>query len=138
MTSSSSSRPSGAGPPRSVTVLLNATPASFGAFRDRFPGPLEWQARGAGTQAWWPARAAARLPVTLALGITAAIIVSSAADQTAATAGNLPDTQILVWTGQPGGGHGPDGPVVPVRTPAGLASWPPPCTRSPERCSTPR
>jgi putative ABC transport system permease protein len=324
--------PSGAGPPESVTVLLNATPASFGAFRDRFSGPLEWQARGAGTQqavaggalgavtvllllvslvaaagfaviaarrqrqlgmlaaigatpkqlrmvmvtggalvgviaaaagtgtglaawiaaapaldtfaghrisrlaipwdlvtlamllavvtataaAWWPARAAARLPVTLALsarpprprpahrpallaalmiaagtaclalanqtrppliiagalamilgillisplairvlaalggrapvavrlalrdlarqqarsgaalaaislalGITAAIIISSAADQTAAAAGNLPDTQILVWIGQPGGGNG-NGPVVPVRTPAQL------------------
>jgi putative ABC transport system permease protein len=325
--------PSGAGPPQSVTVLLNASPASFGAFRDRFRGPLDWQARGASTQAavaggalgavtvllllvslvaaagfaviaarrqrqlgmlaaigatrrqlrmvmvtggavagviaaaagtvaglaawiaaapaldafaghridrlaipwdlvalgmllavvtataaaWWPARAAARLPVTLALsarpprprpahrpallaalmiaagvaclalanqtrppliiagalamtlgillisplairalaalgrrapvaarlalrdlarhqarsgaalaaislalGITAAIIISSAADKTAAAAGNLPDTQILVWIGQPGGGNGPDGPVVPVRTPAQL------------------
>jgi len=325
--------PSGAGPPQSVTVLLNASPASFGAFRDRFRGPLDWQARGASTQAavaggalgavtvllllvslvaaagfaviaarrqrqlgmlaaigatrrqlrmvmvtggavagviaaaagtvaglaawiaaapaldafaghridrlaipwdlvalgmllavvtataaaWWPARAAARLPVTLALsarpprprpahrpallaalmiaagvaclalanqtrppliiagalamtlgillisplavralaalgrrapvavrlalrdlarhqartgaalaaislalGITAAIIISSAADKTAAAAGNLPDTQILVWIGQPGGGNGPDGPVVPLRTPAQL------------------
>jgi putative ABC transport system permease protein len=325
--------PSGAGPPQSVTVLLNASPASFGAFRERFRGSLEWQARGASTQAavaggmlgavtvllllvslvaaagfaviaarrqrqlgmlaaigatrkqirmvmvtggavagaiaaaagtvvglaawitaapaldtfaghridrlaipwdlvalamllavvtataaaWWPARAAARLPVTLALsarpprprparrpallaalmiaagvlclalanqtrpaliiagalamtlgillisplairalaalgkrapvaarlalrdlvrhqarsgaalaaitlalGITAAIIISSAADKTAASAGNLPDTQILVWIGQPGGGNGPDGPVVPVRTPAQL------------------
>ena len=325
--------PSGAGPPQSVTVLLNATPASFGAFRDRFRGPLEWQARGASTQgavaggmlgavtvllllvslvaaagfaviaarrqrqlgmlaaigatrkqlrmvmvtggavagviaavvgtavglaawiaaapaldtfaghridrlaipwglvalamllavvtataaAWWPARAAARLPVmlalsarpprprpahrpallaalmiaaglaclalanqsrppliiagalamtlgilfisplairalaaqgtrgpvavrlalrdlarhqarsgaalaaiSLALGITAAIIISSAADMSAASAGNLPGTQILVWIGQPGGGNGADGPVVPVRTPAEL------------------
>ena len=325
--------PSGAGPPQSVTVLLNASPASFGAFRDRFRGPLDWQARGASTQAavaggalgavtvllllvslvaaagfaviaarrqrqlgmlaavgatrkqlrmvmvaggavagviaavagtvaglaawiaaapgldafaghridrlaipwglvalgmllavvtataaaWWPARAAARLPVTLALsarpprprpahrpallaalmiaagvaclalanqtrppliiagalamtlgillisplairalaalggrapvavrlalrdlarhqarsgaalaaislalGITAAIIISSAADKTAASAGNLPDTQILVWIGQPAGGNGPDGPVVPLRTPAQL------------------
>ena len=42
--------PSGAGPPQSVTVLLNASPASFGAFRDRFGGPLVWQAQGAGTQ----------------------------------------------------------------------------------------
>ncbi len=323
--------PSGAGPPQSVTVLLNASPARFGAFRAGFRGPLEWQARGASTQgavaggtlgavtvllllvslvaaagfavvaarrqrqlgmltaigatrkqlrmvmvsggavagviaavagtvvglaawiaaapgldtfaghridrlnipwelvalgmfltvvtataaAWWPARAAARLPVmlalsarpprprpahrsalvaalmivagvvslglanqtrppliiagalamtlgillisplairalatlggrapvavrlalrdlarhqaragaalaaiSLALGITAATIVSSAADKTAANAGNLPDTQILVWIGQPDGGNGPDGPVVPVRTPA--------------------
>jgi len=322
--------PSGAGPPQSVTVLLNAGPASFEAFRAAFHGPLVWQARGAGTQgavaggmlgavtvllllvglvaaagfaviaarrqrqlgmlaaigatrkqlrmvmvtggavvgviaavagtaaglavwiaaapgldtfaghridrfaipwdlvalgmllavvtatgaAWWPARAAARLPVTLALsarpprprpahrpallavlmivagvaclglgnqnrppliiagavamtlgilfisplairalaapgrrapvavrlalrdlarhqarsgaalaaislalGITAAIIISSAADKTAANAGNLPDTQILVWTGQP---DGPNGPVIPLRTPAQL------------------
>ncbi len=325
--------PSGAGPPQSVTVLLNASPASFGAFRTGFRGPLEWQARGASTQAavaggmlgavtvllllvslvaaagfaviaarrqrqlgmlaaigatrkqlrmvmvsggavvgviaavagtavglaawiatapgldtfaghridrlnipwglvalgmllavvtataaaWWPARAAARLPVTLALsarpprprpahrpamlaalmivagvvclglanqtrppliiagalamtlgillisplairalaalggrapvavrlalrdlarhqarsaaalaaislalGITAAIIISSASDKSAANAGNLSDTQILVWIGQPEGGNGPDGPVVPVRTPAQL------------------
>jgi putative ABC transport system permease protein len=325
--------PSGAGPPQSVTVLLNASPASFGAFLARFRGPPEWQARGASTQAavaggmlgavtvllllvslvaaagfaaiaarrqrqlgmlaaigatrkqirmvmvtggavagviaaaagtavglaawiaaapaldtfaghridrlaipwdlvalgtllavvtataaaWWPARAAARLPVmlalsarpprprparrpallaalmiaagvlclglanqtrppliiagalamtlgillisplairalsalggrapvaarlalrdlarhqarsgaalaaiTLALGITAAIIISSAADKTAAAAGNLPDTQILVWIGQPAGGNGPDGPVVPARGPAEL------------------
>jgi putative ABC transport system permease protein len=325
--------PSGAGPPQSVTVLLNASPASFGAFRARFRGPLDWQARGASTQgavaggalgavtvllllvslvaaagfaviaarrqrqlgmlaavgatrkqlrmvmvaggavagviaavagtvaglaawiaaapgldafaghridrlaipwgvvavgmllavvtataaAWWPARAAARLPVTLALsarpprprpahrpallaalmiaagvaflalanqsrppliiagalamtlgillisplairalaalggrapvavrlalrdlarhqarsgaalaaislalGITAAIIISSATDKTAASAGNLPDTQILVWIGQPASEDGPDGPVVPLRTPAQL------------------
>lgn len=325
--------PSGAGPPQSVTVLMNASPASFGAFRAGFRGPLEWQAQGPGTQgavaggmlgavtvllllvslvaaagfaviaarrqrqlgmlaaigatrkqlrmvmvsggavvggiaavagtvaglaawiaaapdletfaghridrlaipwdlvalgmllgvltataaAWWPARAAARLPVThalsarpprprpahrpallaalmivagvaclalanqtrpplivagalgmtlglllisplairalaalggrapvaarlalrdlaryqarsgaalaaisLALGITAAIIISSAADKSVANAGNLPDTQILVWAGQPEGGNGPDGPVVPLRTPAQL------------------
>jgi putative ABC transport system permease protein len=325
--------PAGAGPPQSVTVLLNASPASFGAFRARFRGPLDWQARGASTQAavaggalgavtvllllvslvaaagfaviaarrqrqlgmlaavgatrkqlrmvmvsggavagviaaaagtiaglaawiaaapgldafaghrmdrlaipwglvavgmllavvtataaaWWPARAAARLPVmlalsarpprprpahrpallaavmiaagvvclalanqtrppliiagalamtlgillisplavralaalggrapvavrlalrdlarhqarsgaalaaiSLALGITAAIIISSATDTTAASAGNLPDTQILVWIGQPASENGPAGPVVPLRTPAQL------------------
>jgi len=325
--------PSGAGPPQSVTVLLNASPASFGAFRAGFRGPLDWQARGASTQAavaggalgavtvllllvslvaaagfaviaarrqrqlgmlaavgatrrqlrmvmvtggavagviaaaagtvaglaawiaaapgldafaghridrlaipwgvvavgmllavvtataaaWWPARAAARLPVmlalsarpprprpahrpallaavmivvsvvclalanqtrppliiagalamtlgillisplavralaalgrrapvavrlalrdlarhqarsgaalaaiSLALGITAAIIISSAATKSAASAGNLPGTQILVWIGQPASESGPDGPVVPLRTPAQL------------------
>ncbi len=289
--------PSGAGPPQSVTVLLNASPASFGAFRTGFRGPLEWQARGASTQAavaggmlgavtvllllvslvaaagfaviaarrqrqlgmlaaigatrkqlrmvmvsggavvgviaavagtavglaawiatapgldtfaghridrlnipwglvalgmllavvtataaaWWPARAglglanqtrppliiagalamtlgillisplaiqalaalggrapvavrlalrdlarhqarsgAALAAISLALGITAAIIISSASDKSAANAGNLSDTQILVWIGQPEGGNGPDGPVVPVRTPAQL------------------
>ena len=37
---------------------------------------------------------AALAAISLALGITAAIIISSAADKTAASAGNLPDTQI--------------------------------------------
>jgi putative ABC transport system permease protein len=63
---------------------------------------------------------AALAAISLALGITAAIIIGSAADKTAANAGNLPDTQILVWIGQPGGGNGPEGPVVPVQTPAQL------------------
>jgi putative ABC transport system permease protein len=63
---------------------------------------------------------AALAAISLALGITAAIIISSAAAKTAASAGNLPDTQVLVWIGQPGGGNGPDGPVVPLRTPAQL------------------
>ena len=63
---------------------------------------------------------AALAAISLALGITAAIIISSAADKTAANAGNLPDTQILVWIGQPDGGNGPAGPVVPLRTPAQL------------------
>jgi putative ABC transport system permease protein len=60
---------------------------------------------------------AALAAISLALGITAAIIISSAADKTAANAGNLPDTQILVWTGQ---SDGPNGPAIPVRTPAQL------------------
>jgi putative ABC transport system permease protein len=60
---------------------------------------------------------AALAAISLALGITAAIIISSAADKTAANAGNLPDTQILVWTGQP---DGPNGPVIPLQTPAQL------------------
>jgi putative ABC transport system permease protein len=63
---------------------------------------------------------AALAAISLALGITVAIIISSAADKTAANAGNLPDTQILVWIGQPEGGNGTDGPVVPARTPAQL------------------
>jgi putative ABC transport system permease protein len=42
--------PSGAGPPQSVTVLLNAGPASFGAFLTGFRGPLVSQARGASTR----------------------------------------------------------------------------------------
>jgi putative ABC transport system permease protein len=60
---------------------------------------------------------AALAAISLALGITAAIIISSAADKTAANAGNLPDTQILVRTGQP---DGPNGPVIPPWTPAQL------------------
>jgi len=42
--------PSVASPPQSATVLLNAGPASFEAFRAAFHGPLVWQARGASTQ----------------------------------------------------------------------------------------
>jgi putative ABC transport system permease protein len=63
---------------------------------------------------------AALAAISLALGITAAIIISSAAGKTAAAAGNLPDTQILVWIGQPASENGPDGPVVPLRAPAQL------------------
>ena len=64
------------------------------------------------------ARAGAALAaISLALAITAAIVISSAADKTAANAGNLPGNQILVWTGPPAG---PDGPVIPRRTPAQL------------------
>jgi putative ABC transport system permease protein len=65
---------------------------------------------------------AALAAISLALGISAAITISSAADKTAASAGNLPDTQILVWNGPAGGGNGPDGPVVPARTPAQLGA----------------
>ena len=63
---------------------------------------------------------AALAAISLALGITAAIIISSAADKAAASAGNLPDTQILVWIGPAFGESGPDGPVAPLRTPAQL------------------
>jgi putative ABC transport system permease protein len=64
------------------------------------------------------ARAGAALAaISLALGITAAIIISTAADKTAARAGNLPGTQILVWLGSQ---DSPAGPVVPLRTPAQL------------------
>ena len=65
---------------------------------------------------------AALAAISLALGISAAIIISSAADKTAATAGNLPANQVLVWSGPAEGGSGPDGPVVPARTPAQLAA----------------
>ena len=59
---------------------------------------------------------AALAAISLAVGITAAIIISSAADKAAANAGNLPDTQIAVWTGQPEAADS----LVPIRTPAQL------------------
>jgi putative ABC transport system permease protein len=59
---------------------------------------------------------AALAAISLALGITAAIIISSAADKAAASAGNLPDTQIAVWIGQPEAADG----LIPIRTPAQL------------------
>jgi len=42
--------PSGAGPAQGITILLDASPATFSAFRDKFHGQLVWQARGASTQ----------------------------------------------------------------------------------------
>ena len=59
---------------------------------------------------------AALAAISLAVGITAAIIISSAADKAGANAGNLPDTQIAVWTGQPEAADS----LVPIRTPAQL------------------
>jgi putative ABC transport system permease protein len=61
---------------------------------------------------------AALAAISLAVGITAAIIISSAADKAAASAGNLPDTQILVWIGQPEAADS----LVPIRTPAQLGA----------------
>ena len=81
---------------------------------------------------------AALAAISLALGIAVAIIISSAADKAAANAGNLPDTQILVWIGQPDGGNGPMARSSPSGRPPSCASWPPRCTRSPDRCLTPR
>jgi putative ABC transport system permease protein len=66
----------------------------------------------------YQARAGAVLAaISLALGIAMAIIISSAADKAAATAGNLPDTQMLVWIGQPQNNQ-----EVPIRTPAELSA----------------
>ena len=61
---------------------------------------------------------AALAAISLALGITAAIIISSAADKAAATAGNLPGTQIAAWIGQPEAADS----LVPIRTPAQLGA----------------
>jgi putative ABC transport system permease protein len=98
-----------------ISPLAIRAPAALGG---RAPVPVRLALRDLARH---QARSGAALAaISLALGITAAIIVSSAADKSAANAGNLPDTQILVWIGQPDGGNGPDGPVVPVRTPAQL------------------
>jgi putative ABC transport system permease protein len=59
---------------------------------------------------------AALAAISLAIGITAAIIISSAADKAAANAGNLPGTQIVAWIGQPEAADS----LVPIRTPAQL------------------
>jgi putative ABC transport system permease protein len=59
---------------------------------------------------------AALAAISLAVGITSAIIISSAADKAAANAGNLPDTQIVAWIGQPEAADS----LVPIRTPAQL------------------
>ena len=59
---------------------------------------------------------AALAAISLALGITTAIIISSAADKAAANAGNLSGTQIAVWIGQPEAADS----LVPIRTPAQL------------------
>jgi putative ABC transport system permease protein len=61
---------------------------------------------------------AALAAISLALGITAAIIISSAADKAAANTGNLPDTQILAWIGQPEAADS----LVPIRTPTQLGA----------------
>jgi putative ABC transport system permease protein len=61
---------------------------------------------------------AALAAISLAVGITAAIIISAAADKAAANAGNLPDTQIVAWLGQPEAADS----LVPIRTPAQLGT----------------
>ncbi len=42
--------PSAAGPPQEVTILLDASPAAFTAFKDTFRGQLVWQAPSPSTQ----------------------------------------------------------------------------------------
>jgi putative ABC transport system permease protein len=59
--------PSAAGPAQEVTVLLDASPATFSAFRDTFHGPLVWQARGANTQGAVAAGALAAVTVLMVL-----------------------------------------------------------------------
>ncbi len=59
--------PSAAGPAQGVTVLLDASPAAFSAFRHAFRGQLLWQARGASTQAAVAAGALGAVTVLMAL-----------------------------------------------------------------------
>ena len=72
---------SAAGPPQGVTVLLDASPAAFSAFRDTFHGQAVWQARGANTQAAVAAGAlgAVTLLMVLVLLVTAAAFAVIAA-----------------------------------------------------------
>src|ERR1700677_4367282 len=66
----------------------------------------------------YQARSAAALAaISLALGIAVAIMISLAAATKAADAGNLPDSQLQVWIGQPD-----DNQLVPIRTPAELTA----------------
>jgi putative ABC transport system permease protein len=66
----------------------------------------------------YQARSAAALAaISLALGIAVAIMISLAAATSAADAGNLPDNQLQIWIGQPGGNQ-----LVPIRTPAELST----------------
>jgi putative ABC transport system permease protein len=66
---------SAAGPAQGVTVLLDASPAAFSAFRDTFHGPLVWQARGASTQA---AVAAGTLGAVTVLMVLVSLVAAAA------------------------------------------------------------
>jgi putative ABC transport system permease protein len=66
----------------------------------------------------YQARSSAALAaISLALGIAVAIMLSAAADKTAADAGNLPGNQVIAWIGQAG-----DNQTVPIRTPGELGT----------------
>ena len=67
--------PSAAGPAQGITVLLDASPAAFSAFRDNFHGQLLWQARGADTQA---AVAAGALGAVTVLMVLVALVAAAA------------------------------------------------------------
>ena len=67
--------PSAAGPAQGITVLLDASPAAFGAYRDTFHGPLVWQARGASTQG---AVAAGALGAVTVLMMLVALVAAAA------------------------------------------------------------
>jgi putative ABC transport system permease protein len=67
--------PSAAGPAQEITVLLDASPAAFSAFRDAFHGQLTWQARGASTQG---AVAAGALGAVTVLMVLVSLVAAAA------------------------------------------------------------
>ncbi len=67
--------PAAAGPAQGITVLLDASPAAFGAFRDTFHGQLVWQARGANTQ---EAVAAGALGAVTVLMVLVSLVAAAA------------------------------------------------------------
>jgi putative ABC transport system permease protein len=67
--------PSAAGPAQEITVLLDASPATFSAFRDAFHGQLVWQARGASTQG---AAAAGALGAVTVLMVLVSLVAAAA------------------------------------------------------------
>ena len=67
--------PSAAGTAQGVTVLLDASPATFSAFNDAFHGQLVWQARGASTQA---AVAAGALGAVTVLMVLVSLVAAAA------------------------------------------------------------
>ncbi len=67
--------PSAAGPAQGITVLLDASPAAFGAFRDTFHGQLVWQQRGASTEG---AVAAGALGAVTVLMVLVSLVATAA------------------------------------------------------------
>jgi putative ABC transport system permease protein len=93
--------------PLSIRVLTAAGRRAPVAVRLALRDLARYQARSA----------AALAAISLALGIAMAIMISSAAATNAANAGNLPDNQMKIWIGQPGGNQ-----LVPIRAPAELGA----------------
>jgi len=67
--------PSAAGPPQEVTVLLDASPAAFSAFRNAFHGQLVWQAPSPSTQG---AVAAGTLGAVTVLMVLVSLVAAAA------------------------------------------------------------
>ncbi len=67
--------PSAAGPAQEATVLLDASPAAFSAFRAAFRGQLVWQARGASTNG---AVAAGALGAVAVLMVLVSLVAAAA------------------------------------------------------------